>query len=1448
MNGKTFNILLIEDSPGDARLIKEYLGQSSICRFEVNHVRSLVEAFSALEEGASDAILLDLGLPDSQGIDTFYALRDYGTKVPILVLTGLKSEDTALKAMRAGAQDFLIKDQIDEYSLPHVVRYAVERFRIGHELQERERQLRNLMGNLEGMVYRCQNKPDWPMVFVSQGAKTLTGYAPEEITVGGEIHYGEIIHPRDRDRVWEAVQAAVKKDRAFKVQYRIVTKEGRVKWVWEEGNAIGERDDQLMLEGYISDITERVESKKALQESERRYRRLAETAQDYIVVHDLDGEITYINQAGMAFSGYEEEEILHKSVADFIPQDQMDTLLTRQEKREEGDRRKTLYRTEFVNKEGRRVPVEVSSSPVMVDGEVRSVLLVARDIRERVEAEQALRESEQRYRMIFDTMPVAIWEEDFSPVGRLLKDLESQGVTDLRAYMDDHPSFIDRVTQKIEIKDVNAETLDMFGAGNKEELLGSLDKITTPQMRAFMRDLILAIHRGETYFEGETVNCTLQGEEINVWLTMRIPPEREEMDEVLISMMDITDRKQAEKKYRNLYNSIRDAILIANTDREIIDCNPAFTEIFGYELDEIQGKQTEYIYQNHEQYREMGREIKEHDAEENFFFTVNYRKKSGEVFPGETNVFYLKDESGETLAFVGLIRDITERRETQEALMEREEKFRAIFNNANDAIFLHRFGTESRPGTFIEVNKVACDMLGYSREEFEAMSPYDIVDMDSIPEGFDIVKELVEEGEATYELQYMAKDGPRIPVEINSLVFKLRDKRMVLSIARDITERRKAQESLRKSEERYRSLFESVPIGLYRTTPEGDLTDANEAMVDILGYPDRETLLQINASDFYADPREERIWQALMDQEGEVRGYEAQFFRYDGTVIWIQDNTRAIYDASGSLQAYQGSLEDITQRKLAEERNKHRSEQMQALREIGVNLASELDVNDLLEMIVRQAVDLVKAEAGSFNRYYAHREVLDLDVYTGYTTLPDKTSLARGEGLIGTVWERQETIRVDDYQRWEGHSPRWVDHFGHAACIGVPVVWGGELLGVLEVLREHGSPFAEDDAQFLELFATQAAVAMHNAQLFENAEQRLHRLQALREIDQTISGSLDLKTTLNVLVDRLINNLNVDAGSILLYESGLQTLEYITGQGFRTSEIPQTKVRVGEGQAGKAALRRQIVHIPDLTLETVSFRRAKLIRQEGFMSYFGVPLIAKGELVGVLEAFHRSLLEPSPEWMDFLETLAGQAAIAIDRLNLFNNLERSNMELIQAYNEVIEGWARALELRDQETEGHSRRVEALTMEIARKMGVEDKDLANMRQGALLHDIGKMGIPDRILQKPGKLTEEEWELMRKHPSFAYEMLSPIDHLKSALDIPYCHHEKWDGSGYPRGLEGMEIPLAARIFAVADVWDALRSDRPYRDAWPDEKALDYIKQESGKHFDPQVVEAFLEIINR
>lgn len=245
--------------------------------------------------------------------------------------------------------------------------------------------------------------------------------------------------------------------------------------------------------------------------------------------------------------------------------------------------------------------------------------------------------------------------------------------------------------------------------------------------------------------------------------------------------------------------------------------------------------------------------------------------------------------------------------------------------------------------------------------------------------------------------------------------------------------------------------------------------------------------------------------------------------------------------------------------------------------------------------------------------------------------------------------------------------------------------------------------------------------------------------------------------------------------------------------------------------------------------------------------YHGIPLIFHGKVIGILETYHKPPCRHDKEAFEFLEALAGQAAIAIDNANLYEDLQQTSRQLAEAYDATLVGWSRALELRDHETEGHSHRVTRLTLKLARLMGIPDGKLIDVRRGTLLHDIGKMAVPDSILLKPGPLTAAEWQVMRMHPEYAYRMLESVAYLKPALDIPYCHHEWWNGTGYPRGLAGEEIPLAARIFAVVDVWDALRSNRPYRLAWSDSDVRNYIHEKSGVQFDPIVVKRFLELVS-
>ncbi|MGQ0649674.1 MAG: HD domain-containing phosphohydrolase [Gemmatimonadaceae bacterium] len=363
----------------------------------------------------------------------------------------------------------------------------------------------------------------------------------------------------------------------------------------------------------------------------------------------------------------------------------------------------------------------------------------------------------------------------------------------------------------------------------------------------------------------------------------------------------------------------------------------------------------------------------------------------------------------------------------------------------------------------------------------------------------------------------------------------------------------------------------------------------------------------------------------------------------------------------------------------------------------------------------------------------------------------------------------------------------------------------------------------------------------------EQVDLQLGRLKALRSIDLAILGTTDLRWLLKSVLQEIMAQLRADAAVIFLFNPHTMTVDTSASIGYRTRAAERERVPLGDGVAGKAARERRTIAVPDLAAVEMSRAVRQVADEEGIRSVYAVPLIAKGQVIGVLDVLFREPFTASEDWLEFCEALAGQASMALDSCKSFEDLQRSNMELSLAYDRTIEGWSRALDLRDKETEGHTQRVTEMTLILARLAGIRDAELVHVRRGALLHDIGKMGIPDDILLKPDRLTDDEWAVMRKHPEYAVALLSPIDYLRPALDIPYCHHEKWDGSGYPRGLKGEQIPLSARLFSVVDVWDALRSDRPYRAGWPEEHVLDHIRAGSGTHFDPQAVDLFFRLVS-
>ena len=674
-------------------------------------------------------------------------------------------------------------------------------------------------------------------------------------------------------------------------------------------------------------------------------------------------------------------------------------------------------------------------------------------------------------------------------------------------------------------------------------------------------------------------------------------------------------------------------------------------------------------------------------------------------------------------------------------------------------------------------------------------------------------------------------------------------------------EKHQAGQALKESEVRYRGLFEDSPISIWEEDfsvvklrveqlrragvtdfrayftdhPETVLEcvksimiiDVNNTTLKLMHAAGREQLTgsleKVTRKQSAAGFLDEFVSIAEGKTDFEWEGIN---YTLDGEPMTVNMHWSAYPGYKETLERVIVSLIDITERKQAEE-------------ELGRSLSLQ---RATLESTAEGILVIDRAgKVSSFNRRFGEMWNIPADLLD---TKDDKRllnfvadQLQEPEKFIGGVNDLYERPEAESFDVLEFKGGRTFERFSLPQRLGEKIVGRVWSFRDVSVRRDAENKLAQRTEE----------LSQQNEELTrlnERAERSMQRLVSMRTIDMAISGSFDVNIVLGIVLDQLISQLGIHATDILLFNPNGQTFKFAGGRGFRTRGLERSQYKFGSDLAWRLVRERREVEIHDLNAQPEALQRTPDLAGEGFISYIGMPLMSKGQIQGVLEVFQREPLNWDQEGHTYLDSLAGQAAIAIDNAQLFDHLQSSNTELVMAYDSTLAGWASALELRDKETEGHTRRVASLTTQLAQDMGLDQDEQVQIYRGALLHDIGKMGVPDSIVLKPGTLTEDEWVIMRKHPQYAFDMLAPIAYLRPALNIPHCHHEKWDGTGYPRGLKGENIPLAARIFAVMDVWDALTSDRPYRKAWSEKEAIEYIRQQSGIHFDPAVVKIVLE----
>jgi PAS domain S-box-containing protein len=643
------------------------------------------------------------------------------------------------------------------------------------------------------------------------------------------------------------------------------------------------------------------------------------------------------------------------------------------------------------------------------------------------------------------------------------------------------------------------------------------------------------------------------------------------------------------------------------------------------------------------------------------------------------------------------------------------------------------------------------------------------------------------EGELMGTLMIVLQQGQTLPSDW--LVISLAN---VLSI---VYRRKRAENERLESENRFRTLAEMLPQAIYECDLSGQLTYVNRKAFEMFGFtqiePGQNVFTMVVQSD------RERVQDKvkhMIEGLGDTNSEYMALHKNGSTFPVLIYSTTVIKD--NHPVGFRGVVVDISELKLAEEKIQQSDKKYRELFHIN---------NDGI------AIYFKGADQGSKTLVEMNEAVHNMLGYTREELFRFFPAIFEFELTKAEFHLHQDELESQGITNFETVLVHKDGHFVNVEFTVQLIQYEGQS-AVMNIIRD-----------------------------VTERKQHEYELQAIATLSAALRAAPSRSEMLPVIVDQIASLINCDLVDI-------EIIEPISGDTIVEAAFGVWKPLVGTRQMKGTGLNAVISETlrPYHTnyLEKEEDLPFPNWAYEGIRAYAGVPLVAQENLIGFIWIGQK--IDISVTEIQLLSAITDIAANAIHRATMHEQVLQYAINLSSAYDTTLEGWVNALELRDRETEGHARRVVEVTINLAQKMGIGAVDEINIRRGALLHDIGKMGIPDSVLLKPGPLNEREWEMMRMHPEYAHRLLTPIEYLNPAIEIPYCHHEKWDGTGYPRGLKGEEIPLAARIFAIVDVWEALTSDRPYRPAWSNGKALEYINNQRGKHFDPTVVDNFMDLL--
>lgn len=824
-----------------------------------------------------------------------------------------------------------------------------------------------------------------------------------------------------------------------------------------------------------------------------------------------------------------------------------------------------------------------------------------------------------------------------------------------------------------------------------------------------------------------------------------------------------------------------------------------------------------------------------------------------------------------------VIRDLTEQKQAQESIKSNEEKLRAIIDNTQNIYYSH---TPDHILTYI--SEQVRTILGYAPEEVLIDWKSLITDHPVNQRGIMLTQKAIDTGEPQepYVLELKAKDGHSVWMDVRETPV-VRDGKTITIVGAltDISQRKEAEERMERQVAELTVIY-AVSMAGSQSDNENDVIEKTTQIIGGMLYPDNCGILLLNPEGTLLRPHRsyrgaprESIEKAYPLSKG-VTGRVAASGRpiRTGNVLtepaYIETNPEICSELCVPIRVKEriiGVLNAESRKSDAfdeederlmntvagvlgtsiERIRLFRMEQKQRwnaenLREATAALTITMKLPDLYENILSALEKIVSYDSASI----VLEKDGEMEIVAG-RGFPDGVNMVGRRLPASGKWEdirlSQHPLILEDAQT-DAKFQSWPETSYIHGWMGIPMIVEDTVLGFLNVDNRTANIYTEEDASLTQTFANQAAIAIKNAFLYKSEQRRHQEAEKLRQAATAVTSSLDLKEVLSLLLSALNDVVPFDSASIIMPDG--ENVKIVAAQGFPEElHIIDSVYPMGNKLLKQVLDTGQSLILED-AINDERFQKWNPVPIRGWM---GIPMIARGRVIGFITLDSLTPGSFTPGAAELAQSFAHQASVAIENARLFESLKKTNLDLSLAYDTTLEGWGKALELRDKETQGHTLRVTNLTLKLARLMGCTSEQLVQIRRGALVHDIGKMGVPDHILHKNGPLTKKEWEEMRKHPQHAFDLLYPIEYLRPALDIAYCHHEWWDGSGYPRGLRETQIPLAARIFAVVDVWDALLYERPYRkNGWPKKKIIKYLQEQAGIHFDPDVVNIFVQMI--